>query len=284
MAPAFTWSWHPHPDVWIVTAILVGGYVLALQGHGSRSTDPFEITATRRQKRLFFTGCAVLFVGSEWPMHDLAEGYLYSAHMLQHLMLTLVAAPLLLAGTPAWLFRALTPGLLRRVVRVLARPLIAIVVANSVLVLTHWPRLVDASIGNELLHFSLHVLIVCGAFVMWMPVLSPVIEVPKLAQPTQAGYLFLQSLVPTVPASFLTFGAEPLYRAYERFPHLLGMTTLDDQRTAGLIMKLVGGMILWGVMTVIFFRWFSDESRHGTDALAHAGVDRDLDRLELPIR
>ncbi|MFP5225519.1 MAG: cytochrome c oxidase assembly protein [Actinomycetota bacterium] len=281
MEAPFSWAWHPHPDAWLLVGILVIGYRIALRRRERTSTDPFEVVSTRRQRGLFYGGCLALLISGEWPIHDLAEGYLYSVHMIQHLMLTLLVAPLLLAGLPAWLFRKLLPGPLMRVARTLSRPLIALIVANSVLVLTHWPLLVNRSISDEFLHLGLHVVVVVAAWIMWMPVLSPVLEIPKLAKPTQAGYLFLQSLVPTVPASFLTFGAAPLYKAYEMFPHPFGVSTLDDQRTAGLIMKLVGGSVLWIVITVIFFAWFSMESRHGVDALAHAGTDRDLDRMEL---
>lgn len=281
MEPPFSWAWHPHPDVWLLTALLFVGYRVAIARKERANADPFVEVSTARQRRLFTAGCLVLLAASEWPVHDLAEGYLYSVHMVQHMLFTFAAAPLLLAGTPAWLFRALLPGPLLRFARFLARPLIALVVANLVLVLTHWPVVVNASIQSELLHFSLHVLVMVGAWVLWLPVLSPAIEVPTISRPAQTGYLFIHSLVPTIPASFLTFGMAPLYKAYAVFPHPFGFSTLDDQRTAGLIMKIGGGAVLWTVMSVIFFAWFSMESRHGVDALAHASTDRDLDRLEL---
>lgn len=279
MNPAFDWSWHPHPEAWIIAATLAYGYLWMVKRQAK--AVPFTPAATKKQKTLFLSGCVVLLVSAEWPIHDLAEGYLYSVHMVQHLLFTLLAAPLLLAGTPAWMMRRLLPGKLLNLTRWLAKPLIALVVANTVLVLTHWPALVNASIGNELLHFSLHVLVMASAVVMWLPVLSPLIEVPKLSRPAQCGYLFLQSLVPTVPASFLTFGDAPLYSAYAMFPHPFGIDTLSDQRTAGLIMKIVGGAVLWGVISIIWFAWMAWETREGADAFEHAATDRELDRLEI---
>jgi len=86
--------------------------------------------------------------------------------------------------------------------------------------------------------------------------------------------------VPTVPASFLTFGARPLYHIYETFPRI-GISALSDQRAAGLIMKIGGGFILWGFMTVIFFRWFRMERDDGVDALALHDVEKHLNRMEL---
>ena len=89
-------------------------------------------------------------------------------------------------------------------------------------------------------------------------------------------YLFLQSLAPTIPASFLTFGHTPLYPVYATFPRIWGVSALNDQLIAGLIMKLVGGLLLWGVIAVIFFRWFEQEQRDGLDRSAYQDVQREI--------
>ena len=109
-----------------------------------------------------------------------------------------------------------------------------------------------------------------------MPVLSPLPEIPRLALPVRAAYLFLQSVVPTVPASFLTFGSAPLYKYYVGLPHIWGLSTLEDQQVAGLIMKLAGGAILWGFITVIFFRWHDREQQTGWDPLQLRQVEREV--------
>jgi putative membrane protein len=89
-------------------------------------------------------------------------------------------------------------------------------------------------------------------------------------------YLFLQSLAPTIPASFLTFGSHPLYPVYAGFPRIWGMDALTDQLIAGLIMKIAGGLILWTVIAVIFFRWGERERREGWDALRYADVEKEI--------
>jgi putative membrane protein len=88
-------------------------------------------------------------------------------------------------------------------------------------------------------------------------------------------YLFVQSLAPTIPASFLTFGRSPLYPVYETFPRIWGISAITDQLLAGLIMKIAGGLILWGFIAAIFFRWHARE-RDGWDALALRQVEREL--------
>jgi putative membrane protein len=212
-----------------------------------------------------------------------AEQSLYSAHMVQHLVLSMVATPLLLLGTPGWLLRAILrpPSLAFRSVRALARFLPALVMFNVVLVLTHWPALVNASLRTGLAHFLVHALIFVSALIVWLPVVSPLPEIPRLSPPGRMAFLFLQSVVPTVPASFLTFGSAPLYRFYETVPQLWGLSTVDDQRLAGLIMKIGAGILLWMLIAVTFFRWFADEERDTAARAKWQDLDREVTRMGL---
>jgi putative membrane protein len=266
-------AWHPHPDVWLLFGSIVAAYLIACRRHEVATGE----ATPRRKRRLFLLGMAVLWLGADYPIHDLAEDYLYLMHMVQHMLFTLVAAPILIAGMPAWLLRdLLRPRLVRTVWRFLTRPLVALIFFNALLLFTHWPAVVEASVSSAPLHFSLHVLIVFSALVMWWPVMSPLPEMPSLPAPGQMLYLFFQSLAPTIPASFLTFGHHPLYPVYGTFPRIWGVDVLSDQLAAGLIMKLVGGMILWGVIAAIFFRWGAREEREGFDALAYRDVEREI--------
>ena len=279
MRASFPIAWHPHPEVWVLVAGLLVVYFWALRVVGPRHVEPIEFPATRRQKTFFVLGCAAILIAAGWPLHDLAERYLYSAHMVQHMLLTFGAVPLMMLGTPAWLWRViLKPRALMTAARFLTRPLVALIIFNCILVFTHWPTIVTASVEHEPVHFGLHLLLFLSAMVMWTPVLSPIIELPRLTYPGRMLYLFLQSLVPTVPASFLTFGDRPLYHVYEAFPRLWGISAHTDQLVAGLIMKIVGGAILWTIIAVMFFRWFALEHREGVDVLEWRDVDRQLDR------
>jgi putative membrane protein len=266
-------AWHLHPDVWLLFGSIVAAYLIAARRHLAASGE----ATPRRKKTLFLTGMGVLWLGADWPVHDLAEGYLYLMHMTQHLLFTLIAAPLLIAGMPAWMLRALlAPPPIRRVFRFFTRPLVALIVFNGVLLFTHWPAVVEASVGSEGIHLALHVLIVASALVMWWPVMSPLPEMPSLSPPGQMIYLFLQSLAPTIPASFLTFGHSALYPVYAGFPRIWGISALNDQLIAGLIMKLAGGLLLWGVIATIFFRWYEQEQRDGLDRSTYQDVQREI--------
>ncbi len=275
--PSFP-AFEPHLDAALLVVGLQGAYLAALRFVGPRHVEPGEPPASRRHVALFSLGVLTLWVASTWPMHDLSERFLYSAHMVQHLLFTLVAPPLLLLGTPDWLARWLLRPVMP-VARVVLRPFPALLLFNGVIVLTHWPLAVEWSVRSEPLHFALHAVLVLTALAMWWPVLSPLAEIPRLSYPGQMLYLFLQSIVPTVPASFLTFGSEPLYRIYETFPRLWGISALADQQAAGLIMKLGGGLILWGVVAAVFFRWASADRTGRPDVVEWQSVEREVNRI-----
>ncbi|MDQ3640839.1 MAG: cytochrome c oxidase assembly protein [Actinomycetota bacterium] len=252
--------WHPHVDVWALIGAFAVLYLLALRRE--RARRPGEEVVTRAQGLCFAGALGTMLLASDWPVHDVAEGYLYSVHMVQHLLLTLVVALLLLAGIPTWMARnVLGRGRLLRVVRTLSRPVFGLVQFNVILVLSHWPVVVEATVRYHPLHFVAHAVLLASAVLMWMPVASPLPEIRRIKPPAQMLYLFLQTIVPTVPASFLTFNDRPLYRIYASFPRLWGVSALTDQQTAGLIMKIVGGLFLWLVIGLIFFRWYASEER-----------------------
>lgn len=265
-------QWHLHPEVWALCAFLLVGYAVLVRRYGpvfhpkagERAVTPFQVTS-------FVSGVVVLWIASASPLHDIAEGFLFSAHMIQHLLQALIVPPLLLMGTPRWMAEMiLAPRGLVRVVRALAAPLVAGLIFNGVLMFIHWPAVVDAMLSVEWLHASSHVLVLAAGMLMWLPVLSPLPAVPRISPVAQMGYLFLMTFLPTIPASFLTFGDTPLYRSYEAFPRLWGISALDDMRMAGLIMKIGGGFLLTGVITVLFFRWAGEQEREQRreDALA----------------
>ena len=276
--------WTLHPDALAVGLVLQGAYLWALARLGPSAVPPDEPPASRRQVIWFSSGVLVILVASLWPVHDLSERYLLSAHMVQHTLISLVAPPMLLLGMPAWLLRRiLAPRPLRAVVRQFTRPFIALVVFNTVIVLTHWPAVMNLMLRHHPLHLVGHLVLFLSATAMWWPVVSPLPEMPTLSYPGRMLYLFLQSIVPTVPASFLTFGTQPLYSFYATAPRIWGVSVLTDQTVAGLIMKLLGGAILWTVLAVVFFKWYVVEQQDGWDELKWRDVERDV-RSELSKR
>jgi putative membrane protein len=280
LAVAFP-KWTPHPDVWLLVGLIAAGYAIAMVRLGPRLA-PTDRVVSRFQVTCFVLGLAAMWIASDWPIHDIAERYNFSVHMVQHLILSMVVAPLLLLGLPAWLLRRiLAPRRLFSTVRTLARFIPALIVFNLVLVFTHWPVIVDAALHSGFVHFSVHALLLVSSLIVWMPIVSPLPEIPQLAPVMKMLYLFAWSVVPTVPASFLTFGASPLYKFYEHVPHLYGLSTLEDQQVAGLIMKIGAGLLLWLIIAVVFFRWAAEEERSNTPRHGLDEMDRELTRMGL---
>ena len=279
---ASPWRWHAHPTVWLVMALLAGTYALAVTRLGPRLVAPGDTVVTRLQLAFFTAAIAVLWVNSDWPIHDLSERYLFSVHMVQHLAFTLIAPPLLLLGLPDWLVRwALHGRVLGGLVKRVARPIPATVIYNAVFALTHVPGVVNAGLHSELIHFCLHAVLFTTALNMWFPVLNRLPEYPRLGNPARMVYLFIQSILPTVPAAFLTLGDGLVYRFYATVPRPFPISALDDQQLAGAIMKVYGGLILWGCIVVMFFRWYA-ESQRSDDVLRWEDVERELERSEPP--
>ena len=102
-------QFHAHLDVLGGAAALLIGYFYGLRALAERYAPRGEVAVTGRQKVLFVSGVVTIVIVSSWPIHDIGEQSLFMFHMVEHLGLALVAPPLLLAGTPWWLLRAVLP-------------------------------------------------------------------------------------------------------------------------------------------------------------------------------
>ncbi|HWH31095.1 MAG TPA: cytochrome c oxidase assembly protein [Egibacteraceae bacterium] len=276
MSPADPLRWQPHPDAWLLGILLLGGYFYALAAWGPRLA-PGRTPASRRHKQAFVAGVLTLWIASDYPIHGLSE-HLFSAHMLQHTIYSLVSAPLLILGVPGWLWRRLlSPAPVRAVWRTATRPLVALAIFNGWIAVYHAPFMVNASVHSEIAHFAMHIAWVLASLVMWWPVLSPLPELPHLSPTGRMLFLFAQSIVPTVPASFLTFSHAPIYAAYDTATRAFGLSAIDDQQIAGLLMKIGGGFLIWGVITVLFFRWATQERTGGPDPLYWRDLEAGLE-------
>lgn len=252
---------HMHLDV-----IGVLGAMVFLYEYGIRRLAEFhaprgEPIVTRGQRIAFYSGILSLYIVSTWPVHDVGENSLFMFHMVEHLVFGLIAPPLLITGTPWWLIRLVVKPILP-VFRLLTKPFVALALFNGMLGLIHAPAVLNLMLESEFAHFALHGVLFLTGILMWWPILGPIPDIPQLPPFLRMGYVFLQSLVPTIPATFLAFAETPLYPVYETFPRLWGISALDDQVMAGLIMKLGAGLLLWGYIAWIWFSWWNEEQRY----------------------
>lgn len=265
-------DWHMHWDIALQLVLVQAAYLAAIGPLRYRFVYADVVRADWRRAVLFSLGLAVIFLAEATPLHELSEQYLFSAHMTQHLLLTTFAVPLLILGTPDWLWRwMLRHPLIEWIMRCCTRPILALVLFNATLALWHLPLFWEWSLTNHNAHVLEHVTFMTTAVFMWWPVLSPVPEIPRLSYPLQMLYLFVQSLLPGTISAVLTFSDSAIYPTYVGAARVAPLSPLADQQLAGLIMKSVGTVALWLLATVIFFIWAQRESRDDAPA-PHRGV------------
>ncbi len=250
------WRFQAHPEVWLLVVFVLGAYVYAVRVIGPVVVKSGPVI-TKRQRNAFAAGILLLWIASDWPVHDLSEEYLYSMHMFQHMVLSYFMPPLVLLAIPKWMFDAVFGlGKARTVINWLAKPVIAGVAFNVVVMITHIPALVNQSVTNGLLHYSLHFLLVTTALLVWLPICGPDTQ-RQLQSGGKMIYLFLMSVVPTVPAAWLTFAEGAVYKHYDIAVRVWGLSVTTDQQVAGAIMKTGGAVFLWSIVVFLFFKRFS---------------------------
>lgn len=248
---AWSWTWRPYVGVWILVALLTLGYVALARRAGGVSAG---------RGSAFVAGVLCLWVALDWPVGALAAGYLASVHMLQFLLVALVAPPFLLLSVPeAGWQRLAGRRALVRVLHVATRPLVAILVFNAIVWFTHWPRLVDGLMSYQAGSFLIDMLWILAGLVFWWPLVAPVPAREGFGYPHKVGYLILATIANTGVFVYLTFSHLPLYATYELAPPIPWISKREDQQVAGLLMKLGGGAILWVAIAVYFARWYRAE-------------------------
>lgn len=244
----WSWSWQPYPGVWIFLALLAFGYARASRGEGDRG-----------HRIRFAVGLALLWLALDWPVGALGAGYLASVHMVQFLLIALLAPILLLTGLPPATLRRWLHARAGALLAFATRPLVALLLFHAVVVITHWPSVVDTLMATQAGSFLIDTAWLAAGLLFWWPVLHdvPARRFPPLAR---IGYLIATTVGLTLPYIFLTFAELPFYATYELAPPVAGITAREDQQLAGLIMRIGGGAVLWVAIGVLFFRWYRAEN------------------------
>lgn len=264
---------------WVTLAcvLVAATYLGALRRYGPLfHPAPGDRAASAGQVGAFLGGLMVLWVALGSPLHPIGEGWLFSMHLLQHLLLALAAPPLLLLGLPRWMAEILVrPEPVRRVLLVVTRPWLSVSLFALVLLGLHLPGFVAAMAASGGFHGAAHLLLFVAGGAVWLPLVSPVPAfIARPGVPARLLTLFAVSIVPTVPASVLSLASRSPYVSYGDAAAVYGLTPLQDVWAAGLIAKLGGGVALWLVATVMFFRWAAQaERRERSHTLLAAATD-----------
>jgi putative membrane protein len=258
-------------------------------GSGYRRFARRRHSGARYQARaaLFALGYCALLVALLSPLHAVGEE-LFSVHMVQHLLLTLVAAPLLLLSNsmPVLLwavpvrYRATVgglvgrPGAARSALRWLARPLIA----GMLFVITQWawhqPAAYQWALENRWAHYLEHVTFFGTALLFWWPVIGAAPLPSPLGYPARMAYTFLGWMPNTLLGAGISMSHNPLYPLYVTSAARFGVDPAVDQQLAGLIMWIPGDVLFAAILLLLLVAYLKDEERQA------ARIDAELDARE----
>ncbi len=248
--------WPIEPSIVIVTVLLLVAYFAAAtrwrsRFPGSQPVPPGRIAA-------FLAALVTLQLALQTPLAYLSDYYLFSAHMIEHMLLTLVFPPLFLLGVPGWMIRpvfvrfsfALTLG------RFFTQPLIAYGLFNVIFLGYHLPALYDLSLAVPLTHILIHQVFIATALLSWWPVLSQLHELPRPSPPSQLLYLFAQTLPSGALGALFTFSGTALYTEYLNAPRVwTSLSPVADQQLGGVIMWVIGGTFFLAAFVLVFLSW-----------------------------
>ncbi len=254
-------TWEPEPSILVGCALLFGAHLLASRGRPLRSV------------LIFLAGDLVLLFALISPLDELGDTYLFSAHMLQHLLLVLVVPPLLIAGLPEVPFRTLLRRKsMQRLQALLSKPAVAWFLGIGTLWIWHLPALYNLTLENEQIHIFEHLTFIVTGVVFWWPIFTPLQEY-LYETATAMTYLGLGALTNTVLGVLLTFAPPGFYPYYvhPRDPyHALslirddwGLDAAADQQLGGVFMWVFGGLFFLMALMVVLRRWYATPGPQG---------------------
>lgn len=251
---------------WEIDPFLIGSLLTAVVCYALATTllRPYiaaEATFSRKHALLFYSAIIAIFLTEASPLHNLADDYLFSAHMFQHLALSYIIAPMLIASVPVWLLDAIFANRYSLPLsRFLYHPVVAGTVFTLLFSLWHFPVFYEAALRNATLHHFEHVVFLIISIMMWFPAMSRSQKLPAMPYLSQAAYFFFLPIAQLAVFSLITYASTPIYQAYVNAPRAWGIAALNDQSWAGVIMKL-GSMFAFGVALVqVFLRWYKEEN------------------------
>ncbi len=284
----WVWTWEPSILIGIVLWTL--GYVLLVGP--LRKRNGWGLPLGWERQLSFHLGTLILFIALVSPLDHLSDVYLLSAHMVQHLLLILIIPPLWLMGMPnGWLDAYIPPGLFQKFINWITRPVAAFLIFNGVFYAWHIPALYDAALFNENVHILEHMMFLAVAIIGWWPVLGFLPKAaPRASYPMQMLYLFLMMVFSTGLGALITLAKDPIYPYYLNAPRVLGsaplssfangprlwgLSIMDDQQAAGLIMWVPGNMIFFTAFMIVLAAWFKSEERKEHERILHIEQERE---------
>ena len=245
--------WLPDPAVLAPLALLAGIYVWrfreARREAGGRGAGPLQALA-------FAGAMLALLAALASPIDGLGDDYLFSAHMVQHVLLGDIAPLLLLLSLSRVIMRPATRRLQRveRALGPLASPATFIVLWLGLMYMWHIPALYDAAVESPALHLVEHACFFTAGLALWWPLVQPVPMRRRLTGMQPIAYIASAKAGLAALGLLLTWSSTALYPYYEQTPRIWGLSPVDDQNVGGVIMMVEQSFTLVLVLVFLFVR------------------------------
>jgi putative membrane protein len=267
------WSWEP--TVLLGLAALSIAYALAIRRGVISERDNTEpwLRSPKLRPVFFASGVVVGLVALQSPIDVGGDNYLFSMHMLQHLLLMMVAPPLVLLGICGVRARPRGSATLRRIWWLITRPWPAVIIFNAVMLVWHLPALYNTTLTVEPVHVLEHVSFLAAGIVFWWPVVDPVRgPATKTVSPlTKIAMLAISGIPPTVLGLIFAISPVAFYDFYVRAPRLWGISPVADQQIGGVAMLGLGNIVYALAIIIIFVRLLSDPAGDEGEAARRLG-------------
>lgn len=253
---------HWHNEPMLLLTILAAVWLYALMSGPLRQRLAPGTPYPWLRAVAFYCGIASGYLAVGSPIDQLGEDFLFSVHMVQHMILIYITPPLLLWGMPHWMVDAV---LRHKAVNICLKPILnpvfGLLCFNFFMVFWHVPELYEAALRSRLIHVIEHWTMFVPAVFMWWPILSQSRVIPSISYGGRIIYVFLLMIAQFPVFAFLTFSGEVLYPTYEFAPRIIDIDPLEDQILGGVIMKIGNMIFSLSVIATSFYYWYmADQS------------------------
>ncbi len=256
--PSITWNFAPSILVMLLSQAVLYGYLIYLarkDGHWG--------TEVRASHVVYFAlGLLLIFTALVTPLDALSNEALFSAHMVQHIVLMLLAPACLLLGTPGyWLQYLYKLPVLKQVLPLITHPLVTLLGFNAVMWIWHAPALYEGALRDPNIHIIEHMMFLAAGVLLWLPIIHAVPPQHPLGYPARIVYLFACMISSSILGAIFTFAPTIAFPFYGDNPLFFGTTPQTDQQLAGLLMWVPGGGIFFIAILVVLGAWLKAEDR-----------------------
>jgi putative membrane protein len=251
---------HWHTEPLLLITLLGLGWLYALAVGPLRERISPGAAFPRRECILFYLGLAIVYLAVGSPLDQIGEQFLFSAHMVQHMLLIYTCAPLFIYGTPAWLIDwLLRPEWLRKVMSVLTHPACGGLLFTFIYTIWHVPALYESALHDKRIHVLEHwTMFSLGLLMLW-PYLTNSTRVPRPGYGIRMLAIFLLMVGQLPVFAFLCFSGEALYPTYAWAPRIINLDPLNDQILGGIIMKVTNMGFSLTILAISFYCWARSE-------------------------